>query len=151
MNKSYSKTRHIQITNLMLEQRRFKELMKSSLGNVNPLIVENFSEQMTYGDLKFYDSPKENSRFYAKELPGRLVYAFIKKDGENYYGKTGYSINFEGTLEDYTVTDDYNGPSKTADGFVKMPSYDSPDFYREFVERAFKLSDIKLQYLSKKL
>ena len=41
MNRSYSKIRHIQESNLILEQRRFKQLMESKLGDVRPLIYEN--------------------------------------------------------------------------------------------------------------
>jgi hypothetical protein len=134
-----------------MELNRFKQLLESVMGNVKPLITEDFSNQMSYGDLTFAGNQGENIRIYVKEKPVSVVYAFIKKDGEDYYGKTGFGINFEGTNENYMVSDDYSGVDKTDGGWVKMKSYDDPDFYREFVERAFKLSDIKLQYLSKKL
>jgi hypothetical protein len=140
----YSGGKRLQIEN-------FSKLVNSKLGDVKTLITEDFSNQMSYGDLKFAGDQGENIRIYVKENPVSVVYAFIKKDGEDYYGKTGFGINFEGTNENYMVSDDYSGVYKTDGGWVKMKSYDDPDFYREFVERAFKLSDIKLQYLSKKL
>jgi hypothetical protein len=135
----------------IMELNRFNQLLESTMGNVKPLITENFSEQMSYGDLEFAGDQGENIRIYVKESPVSVVYAFIKKDGEDYYGKTGFGINFEETNENYMVSDDYSGADKTADGWVKMKSYDDPDFYREFVKRAFKLCEIKLQYLSKKI
>lgn len=109
--------------------------------------TEDFSNQMSYGDLKFAGNQGDNVRIYIKETPDSVIYVFIKKDGDEYYGKTGYEINFEGTNESYMVTDDYSGPEQTPDGWVKMKSFDDQDFYREFVERSLKLSDIRLQYL----
>lgn len=109
--------------------------------------TEDFSNQMSYGDLKFAGNQGDNVRIYIKETPDSVIYVFIKKDGDEYYGKTGYEINFEGTNESYMVTDDYSGPEQTPNGWVKMKSFDDQDFYREFVERSLKLSDIRLQYL----
>ena len=148
MNRSYSKIRHIQESNVTLEKRNLKG---KSLIHENEDLKDGFSQQMTYGELEFADSPAENIRVYVKQKPERIIYAFIKKDGENYYGKAGYELNFEGTNESYMVSDNYEGPEKTFDGWIKMKSYDDVDFYREFVERSFKLSDIKLRYLSHKM
>lgn len=134
-----------------MKPNRFNQLLESSMGNVKPLITEDFSNQMSYGDLEFAGNQGENIRVYLKQTPVKVVYAFIKKDGDEYYGKAGYEINFEGTNESHMVTNDYSGPEQTPEGWVKMKSYDDVDFYREFVERSFKLSDIKIQYLSHKL
>ena len=41
MNRSYSKIRHIQESNMALEQRRFNQLLESRMGNVRPLIKED--------------------------------------------------------------------------------------------------------------
>lgn len=41
MNRSYSKIRHIQESNMSLEQRRFNQLLESRMGNVKPLISED--------------------------------------------------------------------------------------------------------------
>ena len=134
-----------------MKLKRFNRLLESTMGNVKPLITEDFSNQMTYGALEFVGSPEENIRLYIKDNSVSVVYAFIKKDGEDYYGQAGYEINFEGTNESVIVTNDYRGPEKTSDGWVKMKSYDDVDFYRFFVERSFKLSEIKLRYLSQKM
>ena len=40
MNRNYSKIRHIQETNLKLEQRRFNQLLESTMGDVKPLVNE---------------------------------------------------------------------------------------------------------------
>ena len=134
-----------------MELNRFKQLLESAMGNVKPLITEDFSDQMSYGDLKFAGNQGENIRVYLNQNSVRVVYAFIKKSGDEYYGKAGYEINFEGTNESNMVTNNYSGPEQTPDGWVKMKNYDDVDFYREFVERSFKLSDIKLRYLSHKM
>ena len=134
-----------------MKPNRFNQLLESSMGDVKPLITEDFSNQMSYGDLEFAGNQGENIRVYLNQNSVRVVYAFIKKDGDDYYGKAGYEINFEGTNESHMVTNDYSGPEQTPEGWVKMKSYDDVDFYREFVERSFKLSDIKIQYLSHKL
>ena len=134
-----------------MKLKRFNRLLESTMGNVKPLITEDFSNQMTYGALEFVGSPEENIRLYIKDNSVSVVYDFIKKDGEDYYGQAGYEINFEGTNESVIVTNDYRGPEKTSDGWVKMKSYDDVDFYRFFVERSFKLSEIKLRYLSQKM
>ena len=118
---------------------------------VKRVINEDFSNQMSYGALEFVGNQDDNIRLYINDNSVRVVYVFIKKDGDDYYGKAGYEINFEGTNESLIVTDDYRGPEKTSDGWVKMESYDDQDFYRFFVERSFKLSDIKLRYLSLKM
>ena len=118
---------------------------------VKRVINEDFSNQMSYGALEFVGNQDDNIRLYINDNSVRVVYVFIKKDGDDYYGKSGYEINFEGTNESLIVTDDYRGPEKTSDGWVKMESYDDQDFYRFFVERSFKLSDIKLRYLSLKM
>jgi hypothetical protein len=41
MNRSYSKIRHIQESNIALEQRRFNQLIESKMGSVKPLISED--------------------------------------------------------------------------------------------------------------
>ena len=46
MNRSYSKIKHIQISNLLLEQRRFKQLLESRIGDIRPLILENPPENI---------------------------------------------------------------------------------------------------------
>ena len=131
---------------------RIVRLTESDLKRiVKRIINEDFSNQMSYGALGFAGNPAENVRLYIKDNPGRVVYAFIKKDGDEYYGQVGYEINFEGTNESRMITNDYSGPEQTPDGWVKMESSDDVDFYRFFVERAFKLSEIKLQYLSHKM
>jgi hypothetical protein len=48
MNRSYTKIRHIQETNLKLEQRRFTQLLESTMGNVKPLINEQDSPHKKY-------------------------------------------------------------------------------------------------------
>ena len=40
MNRSFSKKRHIQESNLILEQRRFNKLLESKMGDVKPLVSE---------------------------------------------------------------------------------------------------------------
>jgi len=40
MNRSFSKKRHIQESNLILEQRRFYKLLESKMGDVKPLVSE---------------------------------------------------------------------------------------------------------------
>ena len=134
-----------------MELNRFNQLLESTMGNVKPLLTEEFENQMSYGDLKFATNQGENVRIYMNDNSARVVYAFIKKDGDEYYGKVGYEINFEGTNESHMVTNDYSGPEQTPEGWVKMKSYDDADFYREFVERSFKLSDLRLKYLSHKM
>ena len=64
MNRSYSKIRHIQESNLIFEKRNLKE---KSLINENEDLKDGFSEQMTYGELQFTDSPAENIRIYVKQ------------------------------------------------------------------------------------
>ena len=47
MNKSYSKIRHIQESNMKLESRRFNQLLESKMGNVRPLINEEDTGGLT--------------------------------------------------------------------------------------------------------
>jgi len=113
---------------------------------------DGFEKQMSYGDLKFEENTREDIRLYTNHNSARVVFALIKKDGDEYYGRAGYEINFEGTNDFLMVTNDYRGTGMTSDGWVKMVrGYDDPEFYKEFVERSFKLADLKLQYLSQKL
>ena len=46
MNRSYSKIRHIQESNMKLETRRFNQLLESTMGNVKPLINEASQSEM---------------------------------------------------------------------------------------------------------
>lgn len=46
MNRSYSKIRHIQESNLILEQRRFYKLLESKMGDVRPLVSEQVPEYL---------------------------------------------------------------------------------------------------------
>ena len=49
MNRSYSKIRHIQESNMKLETRRFNQLLESKMGNVRPLINEQKTDPMMSG------------------------------------------------------------------------------------------------------
>jgi hypothetical protein len=46
MNRSYSKTRHIQESNIVIEQRRFNQLIESKMGDVRPLISEQLLKKL---------------------------------------------------------------------------------------------------------
>ncbi len=46
MSKSYSKIRHIQESNMILETRRFNQLLESKMGDVKPLINEASQAEM---------------------------------------------------------------------------------------------------------
>ena len=45
-----------------MELNRFNQLLESTMGNVKPLITEDFSNQMSYGDLTFAGNQGENIR-----------------------------------------------------------------------------------------
>lgn len=48
MNKSYSKIRHIQESNIKLETQRFNQLLESKMGDVRPLINEVTLDKKTF-------------------------------------------------------------------------------------------------------
>ena len=75
MNRSYSKIRHIQESNLILEQRRFKQLMESKLGDVRPLIYEN----PTPIPKKPSPTPPKNGGGTMKPVPRKTPNSPIKK------------------------------------------------------------------------
>ena len=74
-----------------MEKDRFKQLLESTMGNVKPLITEDFSNQMTYGALEFVGSPEENIRLYIKkQLNEMRDYPLSHMDD---YGNLSQKIN----------------------------------------------------------
>jgi hypothetical protein len=88
MNKSYSKIRHIQESNMKLESRRFNQLLESKMGNVRPLINEDEGgNSLKDGLIAICEKEKYNG------LDGlKKVCEFCKSSNVSQQGNTGNLI-----------------------------------------------------------